>query len=603
MITPITHQRLGALTGIILASAIGAVPARAYDLNSGGWPNGSVPMLVQLDTSSPPIIPSYGLLDGSSDWNAAATLAAADWNAHLTRSKLVISPGTGATATRGNGINEIVFSNDVYGEAFDSRTLGVTIRQVKGVFLPINTEADIIVNRKPTWNSFRGPLRASSNDIRRVLLHELGHVLGLDHPNEADPVQFVSAIMNAVINDNDSLQADDIAGAHALYDPIPPAPVITRNIVSQTVAVGERIDLAVELDGQDNPPETDLRKYAWAFKGPDNALDLLFTVHRTKFILGAAQLSDAGTYQLVVETPQGPLLSREVEIKVNPVDLAPATRLANLSTRGMAGTGEKALIVGFVISGTDSRQVLVRAIGATLAEPPFNLANALLNPSLTVFDANGKAVARNDDWQTPVGTAPADSATLQSAFDATGAFALKSGSADAALLATLPPGSYTAVIDGGDREGVAIVELYDTETTPGTRLVNLSTRGFVGTGGDIIIAGLNVRGSGPRTYLVRAAGNSLANFGVSGTLEDPLLTLFDGSGTYLRELDDWDSPAFLQPKLRSTMQNLGAFALTDRKDSVMLLTLTPGSYTLQVSGLEGETGVALVEVYELPIEP
>ena len=112
-----------------------------------------------------------------------------------------------------------------------------------------------------------------------------------------------------------------------------------------------------------------------------------------------------------------------------------------------------------------------------------------------------------------------------------------------------------------------------------------------------------MRGPGARTYLVRVAGDTLKDFGIDGTLDDPLLTVFDGNGTLLRELDDWDSPEFIQPSLRETMANLGAFALTDRQESVLRLTLNPGSYTLQVSGLDGGEGIALVEVYEIPLSP
>jgi hypothetical protein len=187
-----------------------------------------------------------------------------------------------------------------------------------------------------------------------------------------------------------------------------------------------------------------------------------------------------------------------------------------------------------------------------------------------------------------------------------GAFQFKAGSRDAALLTTLAPGNYTAVVSGvGSATGVALVEAYDADadavTSRSRRLVNIATRGQVGNGDNVLIAGLVVAGPGPRTYLIRAVGPTLSNapFNVTGALNDPFLQIYQGE-TLLRENDDWDVPLSAQPALREAASKVGAFALQVRRDSAMIITLQPGSYTAKVTGFQGATGVSLIEIYEIP---
>jgi hypothetical protein len=152
---------------------------------------------------------------------------------------------------------------------------------------------------------------------------------------------------------------------------------------------------------------------------------------------------------------------------------------------------------------------------------------------------------------------------------------------------------------------VALVEVYDAD--PGVassrtqRLVNIATRGQVRSGDDVLIAGLVVSGPGPRTYLIRAVGATLANapFNLTGALSDPFLQIYQDE-ILLRENDDWNAPLSAQPALRDAAAAAGAFALQSRRDSAMIVTLHPGSYTAKVSGFQGATGVGLVEIYELP---
>lgn len=575
--------------------------ATAYDFLGGAWPTGDVRLELSLHLTPPHAVPAAGFIDGTQTWNDPFVAAVNDWNAVLKRIQLVANSPSTAPAAPNNRQSNIYFTDDIDGEAFGERVLAVTRFSTRGVSVRSIVESDILVNRGQLWNSYRGTLRRDASDLKRVALHELGHLLGLTHPDEAAVPQEVDAVMNSTTSNTDSLQADDIAGIRELYEAPLVAPRITRDLVSQTVPVGGKISLNIDVNGQPAPAETQLQKYVWLFQPPGGEAEILTPVQRPDLTLGAAQLDDAGTYAVVVENVDDLDISSEVKVTVTPIAQTPATRLANLSTRGLAGTGDRALIVGFVLAGDTPHRVLVRAVGATLRQPPFNLGNALANPSLIVYDADKNEVARNDNWQTPVGNAPASAAALSETFGRVGAFALGEGSADAAVLVSLPPGSYTAVIDGNGEQGVAIVELYDADLSGTTRLVNLATRGFVGTGGDILIAGLNVNGPGARTYLIRVIGDTLQDFGLTGTLDDPVVTLFDGTGAYLRENDDWDSPEFLQPSLRTTMAAVGAFEPTDRQESVMRLTLPPGSYTFQVKDWGGGDGIGLVEVYELPL--
>lgn len=271
---------------------------------------------------------------------------------------------------------------------------------------------------------------------------------------------------------------------------------------------------------------------------------------------------------------------------------AQEARLSNLAIRAQAGAGAD-LITGFTIGAGGTKTVLVRAVGPTLGQ--FGIGDALADPKLELFSGERK-IAENDNW------AAGDAA----AFATVGAFALAAGSKDAALVTTLPGGSYTVQVSGLGAGGVALVEVYEL-SGGGARLVNLSTRAQVGAGGNILIPGITISaGQGERRLLVRAVGPTLGAFGVGGTLADPKLELFAGS-TKIAENDDWGAPVGARAADAATVAaasaGAGAFALAaGGKDAALLVNLGAGSYTLQVSGVAGATGAALVEVYDLTPE-
>jgi hypothetical protein len=291
-------------------------------------------------------------------------------------------------------------------------------------------------------------------------------------------------------------------------------------------------------------------------------------------------------------------VSNTATLTVKPVTTSSDTTLANISTRGVVGSGSGVLIAGLVVGGTTPKNVLIRAAGPALAD--FGVSGALVDPTLTLIDKDSQVIAQNDNWDSSSAVA------LSAASTRLGAFQFKPGSRDSALLTTLAPGNYTAVVSGvGSTTGVALVEAYDADadavTSRSRRLVNIATRGQVSTGENVLIAGLVVAGPGPRTYLIRAVGPTLANapFNVSGALNDPFLQIYQGE-TLLRENDDWDVPLSAQPALRDAATKVGAFPLQVRRDSAMIITLQPGSYTAKVTGFQGATGVSLVEIYEMP---
>ena len=221
-----------------------------FVLVSDKWPDGTIPMQLQL------VGPTSALTDGSRDWNESAESALAAWNKTIARVQFTIVRDSSAPKGDGNGVNNVFFSNDIYGMAFGSGVLAVTTNWARR---QTRTEGDVIFNNGLTWDSYSGTLRRSVQDFHRVALHEFGHVLGLDHPDENG--QTVSAIMNSHIGNLDQLSSDDVEGAQALYDapappppPVPPVvpPTIPPN-VGGTVSFpprNESLDFRNQLEGK-----------------------------------------------------------------------------------------------------------------------------------------------------------------------------------------------------------------------------------------------------------------------------------------------------------------------------------------------------------------
>jgi hypothetical protein len=239
-------------------------------------------------------------------------------------------------------------------------------------------------------------------------------------------------------------------------------------------------------------------------------------------------------------------------------------------------SGDDVMIGGFVIGGSGPKTVVVRARGPSLAAQ--GVPGVLANPQLQLFSGQTQ-VASNDNW----------SAASNSAAIAASGFA-PSDANEAAILMTLNPGAYTAVVSGvGGSTGVAIIEVFEVDAIL-VPLANISTRGRVQTGDNVMIGGFVIQGDGPQTVVIRARGPSLAQFGIQGLLANPQLQLFSGA-TQIAANDNWQNAA------NAAAIQASGFAPTDPLEAAILITLQPGAYTAIVSGVAGGTGIAIVEVF------
>ena len=431
--------------------------------------------------------PARPLSDGFTSFNKSAEDVLNTWNEHLSHLVLKSVLASPVVPAGDDEENSAAFSSTIFGDTFGSGVLAVTILSSRN---GLTEESDTLFNSAFSWDSYDGALRPSLQDFHRVALHEFGHMLGLDHPDEAG--QTVAAIMNSHVSDLDVLTADDIAGVKSLYN------------------------------------------NGLAFR-------------------------DGGNTSV----------------------------LANISTRGLVGTGDNVLIGGFIIQGTSPVTVVLRAIGFSLTA--LGVPGALHDPLLTVYDSNNQQIAQNDDWFTA------------SNGELIGSYHLDPpNSIESALYLTLQPGSYTAILSSFSNSnqpaetGVGLFELYDLQLDGQTgRADNISTRGQVLGGDNVLIGGFIIGGAEAKPVVVRAIGPSLADQNVANALTDPSLDLRDGNGNLVQTNDNWgDGPD------ASAIEAEG-FAPTRAKESALQGTLNPGSYTVVVSGVNGATGIGLVEVYDM----
>ncbi|MGI8480942.1 MAG: matrixin family metalloprotease [Chthoniobacterales bacterium] len=458
-----------------------------FALNGDTWTrNRTVVMHLSLPAWNTPLI------DGFKNFGESAADALRIWNQYLAHMQFAVDQNSILIPSGTDADTSVFFSNKIYGETFGARALAVTLGLQRGHTM---LEADVIFNSSVDFNSYRGPLQ-STYDFHRIALHEFGHVLGLDHPNENHPetgyiapIPPPTALMNATISSIDELQPDDIAGAQSIY------------------------------------------------------------------ANGPAYLA-----------------------------ANPASSLVNLSTRSFVGIGDRVMIGGFIIQGSEPATIVLRAIGHSLNAA--GIADSLTDPMIELHNSSGGLIAASDDW-----IDGPDATTIASYhLDPT-------NSRESALIATLNPGNYTAVVKAfdngdGDLTGTGLVELYDLHTSS-SRVANISTRGQVLAGDRLMIGGFIVGGLQNRTVIVRALGASLSDFGIANALNDPSIELRDATGNLVALNDNWRE----NPDAARIASE--GFAPSRDAESALRLTLPPGSYTAIVRGANGTSGIALVEVYDV----
>jgi uncharacterized delta-60 repeat protein len=285
-----------------------------------------------------------------------------------------------------------------------------------------------------------------------------------------------------------------------------------------------------------------------------------------------------------------------------PAPTSSANRLINLSSRADL-TGTQTLIAGFVISGTGPKPVLLRAVGPGLQA--FSVPGFMATPALQLYSSTGTLLSSNSSW--------GGGAALTAAFAQVGAFSLTATSADAAILTSLAPGSYTIhVYDPSGNGGIVLTEVYDASPSPATaaqRLINISARGTVSPGAGALIGGFVIQGTSIKTVLIRGIGPGLAAFAVTDAIADPVLSVFDSNGNLVAQNFNWNNQTItgayqdtvVAQDITNADSSVGAFTLSSQNaDTALLADLPPGAYTFQVTSASNATGEALGEVYELP---
>jgi photosystem II stability/assembly factor-like uncharacterized protein len=263
----------------------------------------------------------------------------------------------------------------------------------------------------------------------------------------------------------------------------------------------------------------------------------------------------------------------------------PTTKALNISTRVRVQTGDNVMIGGFIITGSVPKNVAVRGVGPSLGN--LGLSDVLANPTLELRDSGGALLAQNDNWQDD----PAQAALLT-----TLGLALQDPN-ESGIVVTLSPGaSYTAIVAGKNGgTGVGLVEVYDTNPAADAQLANISTRGFVENGSNVMIGGFILGGGSNTSVALRGIGPSLGQFGLSPVLADPTLELHDGNGALLISNDDWQTDAASAAQLSAH-----GLAPQDTRESGIFASLPPGAFTAILAGKNGATGLGLVEIYNVP---
>jgi hypothetical protein len=293
----------------------------------------------------------------------------------------------------------------------------------------------------------------------------------------------------------------------------------------------------------------------------------------------------AGIYMLhchILEHEDDGMMTQFEVVPAKPAVPAASAPSRNVSMRGEILGGDKNLVAGLIITGTESKRVVLRAMGPSLAAAW--VSGVLPDPVLRLFNSSNHEIASNDDWQSDsraseiqeVGLAPGNST-------------------ESATALTLAPGSYTIEVNGKNATtGIGVVEVYDISPGVNSTLANLSGRGWVGVNNQALIGGFIIGGTGNAKVIARAIGPSLANFGVTAVLSDPILTVYDRNGNSIGTNDNWQDDA--------NAAAVASYQLvpTNPREAATFLELVPGNYTVVIRGVSGGIGIGMIEIFNVP---
>ncbi len=613
---------IGRLAFALLSVGLHRPAAAFVQLNPPSvWPDGDIVMHLQLGPLS------RSLSDGSASWNAAAKTALDAWNPHMERAKFTAVIDSTVPVASGNGLNNVIFSDSIFGRAFGDSVLAVNLILRLG---SRRTEADTVFNTRYTWDSYRGPLRPGTNtaEFMRVAIHEFGHAIGLGHPDQDG--QIVPAIMNSTAGNIDGLLTDDTNGARFLYADRAglQLPSLLIPLASTNVVAGATVELSVTVAG--TPPF----QYVWT-------KDRIRQINQSpKLTLANAQTGAAGTYAVTVTNSAGSVTSEAV-VKITSFTAVPVILAQPVNVTARAGFD---VTLSVEADGTSPLRFQWFKNGAPVG--PLSESNSLNLSSVQLSDAGSYFVTATNSAGSVTSTAvtltvtaaPADSApvfttqpvgrtinpasTVAFSAVATGTptptyqWQLNGanivGATQSALVlsgANSPqPGAYTCTATnsaGSATSAAATLSLAAAGTEP-SRLDGLSVLTTLATGEPFFTVATVIGGAGTvgtKPLLVRASGPTLgaAPFGIPGTLPNPRLELFSPPAS-LATNDDWGAPATNVAIISAAIATRSVFPFVNsasRDAAVVNSTLPAGNYTVQVGDAAGGTGLVLAEIYDL----
>jgi hypothetical protein len=507
------------------------------------------------------------------------------------------------------------------------------------------TRYDIIANIPPPWfvlNTSTGAVSGTPtyatdfyltigvNGGANALLHVIVSAAAPPPPPPPPPppsksdqtITFSSPVSAIIVGQPITLGATSSAGLPITYTVISGDATISGNVLTprstatlvvRAASAGNDTTNAASTDVNFGNPQKAAQQVTATVKTPDVAaeqpltlnassssgLPITYTVVSGPATIFGNTLTFTGTGQVVVRAAQAGDGTYAAADTTMTFTAHPVARLVNVSSRvHVAGSGDMAT-VGFVVTGTAPKKILIRAVGDSLAT--FGVTDPLANPTLTLFDAKGGTLASNTGW--------AGDAQIAAAASAVSAFPLAAGKTDAALLVTLTPGLYSAQVTA-PKAGSVLLEVYDvaaTDAVPTKQLINISTRAHI-DGSNQVFQGFVIAGDQPKRVLIRAVGATLKTFGVNDGVADPSVKIYSDN-TVVASDEDWGSAGTAgntsvtlgsTQDIAAAANAVGAFPLPDgSKDAALLVTLPPGLYSAVVNGA-GASGSVLVEAYEVP---